>query len=71
MPRASFILSSYLRLPHTSPPSIHPSVGLGTLGLPFGLKSSQDIFQRKIDECYEGLEGVAALVDDVLVYGQT
>jgi hypothetical protein len=40
------------------------------LRLPFGLKSSEDIFQRKIDEGYEGLEGVVALVDDVLVYGQ-
>ena len=41
------------------------------LRLPFGLKSSQDIFQRKIDECYEGIDGVVALVDDILVYGQT
>ncbi|XP_062583207.1 uncharacterized protein K02A2.6-like [Saccostrea cucullata] len=41
------------------------------LRLPFGLKSSQDEFQRKIDECYEGLDGVVALVDDILVFGQT
>eukprot|EP00105_Crassostrea_gigas_P044027 XP_019928175.1 PREDICTED: uncharacterized protein K02A2.6-like [Crassostrea gigas] len=41
------------------------------LRLPFGLKSSQDEFQRKIDECYEGLDGVVALVDDLLVFGQT
>lgn len=26
------------------------------LSLPFGLKSSQDEFQRKIDECYKGLD---------------
>ena len=39
------------------------------LRLPFGLKSSQDEFQRKIDECFEGLPGVVALVDDVLVFG--
>ena len=41
------------------------------LRLPFGLKSSQDEFQRKIDESYEGLEGMVALVDDILVYGKS
>lgn len=41
------------------------------LRLPFGLKSSQDEFQRKIDECYECLDSVVALVDDLLVFGQT
>lgn len=41
------------------------------LRLPFGLKSSQDEFQRKMDECFEGLEGVCVIVDDILVYGQT
>ncbi|XP_033763408.1 uncharacterized protein K02A2.6-like [Pecten maximus] len=41
------------------------------LRLPFGPKSSQDEFQQKMDECYEGLEGTVALVDDVLVYGKT
>ena len=39
--------------------------------LAFGLKSSQDEFQRKIDECLEGLPGVVAIVDDILVYGRT
>ena len=39
--------------------------------LPFGLVSSQDEFIRKIDECYEGLEGMTALVDDILVFGRT
>lgn len=41
------------------------------LRLPFGLASAQDEFQRKIDETYEGLDGVAAIVDDILVYGAT
>ena len=31
----------------------------------------QDEFQRKIDECFEGLPGVVALVDDILVYGKS
>ncbi|XP_062569483.1 uncharacterized protein LOC134231536 [Saccostrea cucullata] len=34
-------------------------------------KNSQDIFQQKIDECFEGMSGVAAIVDDILVYGRT
>ena len=41
------------------------------LRLAFGLKSNQDEFQRKIDECLEGLPGVVAIVDDILVYGRT
>lgn len=39
--------------------------------LPFGLKSSQDEFQRKIDEFFEGLIGIVAIVDDILVFGHT
>jgi hypothetical protein len=39
--------------------------------LPFGIISAQDEFQRKIDETYEGLNGVVAIVDDILVYGRT
>ena len=41
------------------------------LRLPFGLKSSQDEFQRKIDECFSDLPGTVAIVDDILVYGKT
>ena len=41
------------------------------LRLPMGLKSSMDIFQSKMDECFEGLPGVVAIVDDILRYGKT
>uniref|UniRef100_A0A3P9K9H2 Gypsy retrotransposon integrase-like protein 1 n=1 Tax=Oryzias latipes TaxID=8090 RepID=A0A3P9K9H2_ORYLA len=41
------------------------------LRLPFGIISAQDEFQRRVDETYEGLDGVAAIVDDVLVFGKT
>ena len=41
------------------------------LRLPIGLKSSQDEFQRKIDESYEEVEGMIALVDDILLYGKS
>lgn len=39
--------------------------------LPFGIVSAQDEFQRRMDEAYEGLPGVAAIVDDIIVYGCT
>lgn len=41
------------------------------LRMPFGIRFAQDEFQRKIDEIYEGLQGVITLVDDNLVYGKT
>lgn len=41
------------------------------LRLPFGLCCSQDIFQRKIDEFFGDLPGVAAIVDDIVVHGKT
>ena len=37
----------------------------------FWKKSSQDEFQFHIDQCYEGLNGVATIVHDILVYGRT
>jgi hypothetical protein len=41
------------------------------LRLPMGISSAMDLFQKKVDEIYEGLEGVVAIVDDILVYGKT
>ena len=38
--------------------------------LPFGVNSAQDVFQKEIDLTYEGLPGVSAIVDDILVYGK-
>ncbi|XP_028513965.1 uncharacterized protein LOC110235889 [Exaiptasia diaphana] len=37
--------------------------------LPFGLKVSSEIFQRKIDEALENLKGVFNIVDDIIVVG--
>lgn len=39
--------------------------------MPFGFRSAKDKFQRKIDEIIEGLQGIATLLDDILVYGKT
>lgn len=32
--------------------------------------SPQDEFQRRVDETYEGLRGVACIVDDIVVFGK-
>ena len=37
--------------------------------LPFGITSSPEIFQFKINELLEGLEGVVVYMDDIIVYG--
>ena len=47
------------------------SPGGAFLRLPFGIKSSQDIFQQKMDSIFESLTGVTSIVDDLLVYGRT
>ena len=39
--------------------------------LPFGLRVSQDLFQARMDEILEGLEGVISIADDVSVVGRT
>ncbi|KAK7089397.1 hypothetical protein V1264_024540 [Littorina saxatilis] len=41
------------------------------LRVPFGLVSSQDEFQRKIDETFENIPGLVGLVDDILIAGRT
>ena len=38
--------------------------------LPFGLSSSPEEFQRRIQEVLEGLEGVEVIADDILVFGR-
>lgn len=39
--------------------------------LPFGLCVSQDLFQQRIDSVIEHCPGVAAIADDIVVYGRT
>ena len=39
--------------------------------LPFGIISAQDLFQQKMDELFEGMEGVTPLIDDVIIHGTT
>ncbi len=35
-----------------------------------GYWHAQDVFQKEIDLTYEGLPGVAAIVDDIFAYGK-
>ena len=39
--------------------------------LPFGLSSSQDIFQRIMSEMFHDIEGVEVVVDDLLIWGES
>ena len=39
--------------------------------LPFGLVSAQDLFQMKVDQTFEGLPGVVAIADYIVVFGKT
>ena len=38
--------------------------------LPFGLSTSQDVFQARMDKIMEGLNGVVSIADDVCVHGR-
>ena len=37
--------------------------------MPFDLKMSEDIFQKKIDQTYEKCKGAAGIADDIQVFG--
>ena len=39
--------------------------------LPFGLKTSQDVFQHAMDEILQNLPGVVSIADDITVFGRT
>ena len=41
------------------------------LRMPFGVHSAQDVFQRLADKTFGDLPVVAAIIDDILVYGET
>lgn len=37
--------------------------------MPFGLNSGSEEFQRRLDECLEGLENISVIADDILICG--
>ena len=38
--------------------------------LPFGVRVSQDVFQKKLDRTYEGIANVTGIADDIIVSGR-
>jgi hypothetical protein len=41
------------------------------LRLPFGINSASEVFQRRMTQALDDIEGVAVIVDDILVWGTT
>ena len=39
--------------------------------LPFGITSAPEIFQKRMSEILDGLDGVVCLIDDMLIFGAT
>ena len=37
--------------------------------MPFGIKSAPEEFQRRLDKCLEGLENIAVINDDMVIFG--
>ena len=37
--------------------------------MPFGITSAPEEFQRRLDECLEGLENIAVIHDDMITFG--
>ena len=40
------------------------------LRLPFGISSAPEVFQRKMTESFEDIEGVGVIFDDILIWGK-
>ncbi|CAC5379137.1 unnamed protein product [Mytilus coruscus] len=41
------------------------------LRIPFGIKSAQEVFQKRVSQLFENLKGVETDIDDILVWGTT
>ena len=39
--------------------------------MPFGIKSAQEVFQKRISQVFGDLPGVETNIDDILVWGTT
>ena len=39
--------------------------------LPFGISSAPELFQKRMTQILEGLDGVVCQIDDVLIFGTT
>ncbi|CAC5383949.1 unnamed protein product [Mytilus coruscus] len=41
------------------------------LRMPFGIRSAQEVFQKRVSQLFENLKGVETDIDDILVWGTT
>ncbi|CAC5421276.1 unnamed protein product [Mytilus coruscus] len=41
------------------------------LRMPFGIKSAQEVFSKRVSQLFENLKGVETDIDDILVWGTT
>ncbi|CAC5382215.1 unnamed protein product [Mytilus coruscus] len=39
--------------------------------MPFGIRSAQEVYQKRISQIFENLEGVETDIDDIIIWGQT
>ena len=58
--------SSLIRLPHFLQPSI---LSLYTV-LPFGATVAGDVFQSKLDQCFDHIKNVIVIADDIMIVGK-
>ena len=68
------IKSAFWHVPLNKPRSLlttfNTPVGRMKLNrMPFGIRVAPEEFQRKLDESLEGLEGIKAIADDILTWG--
>lgn len=68
--------SAFLQIPLTYESSLMCTITTSFgryryLRLPYGISSAPEIFQRFINDTLEGIQGVIAYFDDILVFGQT
>jgi len=40
------------------------------LRLPFGINSAPEVFQRRMTQAFEDIDGAQAIVDDILIWGK-
>ena len=57
-----------------SRPLICMSINIGRYQwthLPMGTNIASDVFQKKLDEIFENVQGVTGIADDMIIYGKS
>ena len=61
-------------LPPESRPLTCMSLNIGRYQwtqLPVGTNIASDVFQKKLDEVFQNVEGVTGIADDMIIYGRS